>query len=187
MKEDGSSQKDKALAIYFAVRDQIVYNPYEIQLQTNAVRPEFCLSKGSGHCIDKAVLFVASCRLAGIEAKLGMAKVQNHIGTSNFEKKLGTNVLVPHGYAACNLDGTWLKCTPAFNKSLCEKLGVAPLNWDGESDSLFQPYNIDGNQFMEYLEDFGLFESFPSEYIVDLMKAEYPGNFDRNGEWIPMV
>lgn len=184
--DDDRTQTENALLLYYAVRDGIRYDPFNIRLDENQIGPELCLAKGSGHCIDKAVLFVSACRLIGIQAKLGMARVQNHLGAEILEKKLGTNILVPHGYAACLFNGEWVKCTPAFNASLCEKLNVPALDWDGKSDSLFQAENRHGGKFMEYLDDYGLFEELPIQKIRELMQKEYPERFNSIGEWIPL-
>ena len=48
------------------------------------------------------------------------------------------------------LDGKWVKCTPAFNKSLCDKFGLKTLDFDGKTDSLFHAYDKVGNKHMEY-------------------------------------
>ncbi|NQX90906.1 MAG: transglutaminase family protein, partial [Flavobacteriales bacterium] len=134
--------------------------------------------KGFGHCIDKSSLFIALCRMNGFPARLGLSKVKNHIGTARFETIIQSNVLVPHGYAEVFFNEKWVKCTPVFNISLCEKLGVEPLEFNGEDDSMFQSYSGDGQQFMEYLEDYGTFADAPFDLIEKLIKAEYPHLFD---------
>ena len=46
-----------------------------------------------------------------------------------------------HGYVELELDGRWVKATPAFDRALCEHFGVLPLEFDGREDSVFQPYD----------------------------------------------
>lgn len=76
-----------------------------------------------------------------------------------------------------------MKATPAFNKSLCERLYVAPLDFDGINDSLFQAYDSSGKtQFMEYLKNYGTFDLVPLTYMFDLMKATYPTLAEKNFE-----
>lgn len=178
------TRREKAVALYLAVRDDIFYDPFNIRLEVEELSPDQTLERRRGHCIDKAVLFNTLCQGIDLEARLGLAKVKNHMGTEKLERALGTNVLVPHGYSNCYLDGEWVKCTPAFNASLCEKLGVAPLEWDGEQDSLFQENDHGGGDFMEYIEDYGHFEEIPIDLITSLMKKEYPNCFNEEGEWI---
>ena len=129
------------------------------------------VSRRRGYCIEKAVLLASSARAIGIPSRLGFAKVRNHIGTAGLEKYLETNVLVPHGYAELYLDNQWVKATPAFDKKLCGKLGVAPLEFNGQTDSVFQPYSSTGDKEMEYLEDFGTYADTPRSLLIDLLKV----------------
>ena len=141
------------------------------------------MEEGRGHCIDKAMLLTAMCRKSGIPARLGMARVKNHMGTARFEQILRSDVLTPHGYAEVYVQDKWVKCTPAFNKELCDRLGVAPLEFDGVKDSIFQQFDRAEGGFMEYIEDYGTFEDLPVERITELMRAEYPHLFDEKGEF----
>ena len=56
-------------------------------------------------------------------------------------EKLGSDVLVPHGYIEIYLNNKWIKATPAFNKELCAILNIHPLEFDGETDSIFQEFD----------------------------------------------
>ena len=156
---------DQAIQLYYLVRDQWRYYPYDISLEVAANKASNMLQKDYGHCLDKAVLLASLARGCGIPARLRLAKVKNHIATGRFVKALGTDELVPHGIAELYLDDAWVKLTPAFNKELCEHLNVAPLEFDGKNDSLFQEFDQEGGIFMEYLEDYGHFADLPMDYI----------------------
>ena len=83
--------------------------------------------------------------------------------------------MVPHGYVEIFLEEKWVKATPAFNKSLCEKLNVHVLEFNGEEDSIFQEYCAENeNKFMEYIEDYGTFETNPLDKIETLLLEHYP-------------
>ena len=58
---------------------------------------------------------------------------------------------------------------------MCKKLNVAPLDFNGEEDAVFQQYNNDGENFMEYVEDYGHFEDVPLQFIYENMMAHYKG------------
>jgi transglutaminase-like putative cysteine protease len=180
----GRSEKEKAVALYYAVRDEIRYNPYFIRLDAADLRVSRVIQKGEGHCIDKANVLIALCRKAGIHARLGLAKVRNHMGTAGLEKILRSNVLAPHGYAELLIDGNWVKCTPAFNKQLCEKLGVEPLEFDGINHSLFQEYDREDGGYMEYVEDYGSFSETPLPFVKEILQQEYPHLFDSDGNFV---
>ena len=70
--------------------------------------------------------------------------------------------------------------SPAFNKTLCKKFNVEPLEFDGENNSFLQQYNNDGTMFMEYIDDYGHFEDVPLEFMFNNLKEHYPHVFDTN-------
>jgi len=136
-----SEPRQRAVALYDAVRDEVRYDPYRIEHSRAGFRASRCLETGQGFCITKAVLLAAAARAASIPARLGFADVRNHLTTAKLAQSMGTDLFVFHGYAELWLDGRWVKATPAFNLSLCEKFGVKPLAFDGASDSVFQPFD----------------------------------------------
>ena len=175
---DSDDAKTKAIKIYYAVRDGWKYSPYHVVFTKEALQASQIIQQEKGHCIDKAILMLALCRAANIACRLCLGKVANHISTARLEAMLQTNELVPHGYVALYLDGKWVKATPAFNQSLCEKLKVNPLEFDGEKDALLQEYDKQGGVFMEYIEDYGHFEDVPIDFMIELVHAHYPHVFN---------
>ncbi|NQZ43536.1 MAG: transglutaminase family protein [Flavobacteriaceae bacterium] len=171
---------DRAKAIYLAIRDGWRYNPYQISMNAENYRASVISGKSEGHCVDKAILLTACMRGLGIPARLRLAKVTNHIAVDRLTERFGSNVLTPHGMVDVHLEGKWVKATPAFNKALCERCQVAPLEFDGKNDSMFQEFNQEGRQFMEYLEDYGAFEDVPLEFMMDNLRENYPDVFDEN-------
>jgi transglutaminase-like putative cysteine protease len=165
----------RAVALYRAVRDGIVYDPYQRVGSPSAFRASTVLADERGFCIGKAALLAAAARAVGIPARVGYADVKNHLATPRLLEQLGTDLFVWHGYAQLQLDGAWVKATPAFDTRLCEKFGVAPLEFDGRTDSLFQPFNGRGDQYMEYVRDRGLFADVPANEILAAFVATYPG------------
>lgn len=164
----------KAVKLYYAVRDGWRYDPYDIHLEAAALKVSTLLPKAHGHCIDKAIILAAACRAVGIPARLCLSKVRNHIAAERMTAAFGTDELVPHGYVEIWLNGKWVKATPAFNQELCDRLGVAPLEFDGYTDSLFQEFDQAGGTFMEYLEEYGAFADVPLDKMRALMQAHYP-------------
>ncbi len=169
-----ASNLDQAVAFYYAVRDGIRYDPYRVDLRPEALRASAVLRKGFGFCIAKAVLLAATARAAGIPSRLGFADVRNHLATERLLRALQTDLFVFHGYAELWLDGRWVKATPAFNASLCERFDVAPLEFDGRQDSLFQQFNRRGDRYMEYVQDRGQFADLPLDEIRTAFLEHYP-------------
>lgn len=173
-----------AVALYYAVRDGYRYNPWDVSLAPEAFKASAVVGRTAergGHCIDKALLLAAAARVLGIPSRLHFANVRNHIGTAKLEELLGTDVLVFHGYAELFLEGRWVAATPAFNRELCAYLKVAPLEWDGRSDAIFQAFSTYGSRFMEYLHDYGTFADVPHALMVAEWRRHYPAL--REGSW----
>lgn len=169
------SPVDVASRLFTAVRDDIRYDPYRISLTPEDMTASACLDRGYGFCVPKAVLLTAVARARGIPARLGFADVRNHLATPKLLERLGTDMFLWHGYLEMHLEGRWVKATPAFNQSLCERFGVIPLEFDGRSDSLLHPFDAGGRRHMEYVTDHGTFDDLPLERITADYARAYPG------------
>jgi transglutaminase-like putative cysteine protease len=173
-----------AVALYYAVRDGFRYTPWAVSIEPAAFRSSEIAVRTferGGHCIDKALLLAGCARVLGIPSRLHFANVRNHIGTSKLEAKLGTDLLVFHGYTELFLAGRWVAATPAFNRQLCERLDVPPLEWDGRTDSIFQAFAPGGARFMEYVHDYGTFPTVPHALMISEWMKYYPTL--RTGAW----
>lgn len=174
--EDNDIQR--AVKIYYGVRDGFLYNPYRLNLNQSALKASHILDNQQSYCVEKAIVLTAAYRAAGLPARLGFAIVKNHIGTERLERFLQTNLLVFHGYTEVYLNNRWVKATPAFNKALCDKLGVLPLEFDGKTDSVLQEYDRSGAQYMEYVHFYGTFHDLPYDLFISELKKHYPRLFE---------
>ena len=172
---------DKAVALYYAVRDQIRYDPYDLRHSREAMRASSVLAKGSGYCVAKAVLLAALARQQKIPCRLGFADVTNHLSTTRLREKMGTDLFVFHGYVEMWLNQRWVKATPAFNLSLCEKFSVLPLEFDGRNDSIFHPFDKEGRRHMEYVRERGSYADLPFDLMFSVYGATYPKFFEHFG------
>ena len=171
---DATTDRERAVSLYYAVRDGFQYDPYVLDLRREAMKTSALLTKKRGYCIEKAVLLAASARAADIPSRLSFYNVRNHIATERLAKVLQKDYLVFHGAAEMYLDGKWIKATPAFNKRLCEFLDVEPIEFDGTGDAIFQEYDRAGNVFMEYLHEYGAFDDMPYQMFLDELDRHYP-------------
>lgn len=167
----------KAISLYYAIRDEIRYDPYAIRTGPDTYKASYSIEKGRGFCIQKSAAYAAVCRVCGIPARVGYADVRNHLATERLLKLLETNIFIYHGYVEVYLEGRWVKATPVFNLSLCEKFQVLPLEFDGRTDSLFHPFDAGGQQHMEYVRDRGTRDDVPVDEINAAMTAAYPRYF----------
>lgn len=181
----GDSPRAIAVSLYYATRDGFRYSPWNVRFSRDDLRASLTLLRGpkeGAHCIDKALLLAAAARVHGIPSRLHFANVRNHVGTARLEQELGTDILVFHGYCELHLAGRWVAATPAFNRELCERVGVTPLEFDGLSDSIFQAWDQQAGKFMEYVEDHGTHASIPYEAMMAQWKVHYPHIVER-GAW----
>ena len=181
-RESGSAEGDveRAVRLYYAVRDGIVYTPYCDFRSPDTYRASACLARGSGFCVAKAALLAAAARASGIPARMGFADVRNHLTTARLRERMGTDVFYFHGYAELYVGGTWVKATPAFDRGLCDRFGVRALDWDGRADALLHPYDAAGRRHMEYVLDRGPSADVPADAIMETFERCYPGLTERS-------
>jgi transglutaminase-like putative cysteine protease len=123
--------------------------------------------------VAKAVVLAAVLRAQGIPSRLHFADVRNHLTTERLKKMMKTDTFYYHGYNDIWLDGRWIKVTPAFNLSLCEKFKVKPLDFDGVNDAIFHPFDLEGRRHMEYVTDHGSFADLPYDTIINSFLTHY--------------
>jgi transglutaminase-like putative cysteine protease len=172
------SEIEQAVALYYAVRDGFSYNPYKLDLRPEHLKASILVKRKDGNCIEKSIILAASARALGIPSRLSFYIVTNHIATERVERILGTRNLVFHGAAEMFLEGKWVKSTPAFNRQLCDVLGVAALEFNGREDSMFQEYDHAGRVFMQYLHEYGNFPDLPYEKMLGEFIKHYPRVFE---------
>lgn len=168
------SEKELAIKLYLAVRDGWRYDAYDYHTSPEGLKASAIMQRDHGHCLDKSIILISCYRAVGLPARLHLAKVKNHIAAERLVERYGTDQMAPHGYVEVFVDGRWVACTPAFNKTLCEMLKVEVLEFDGENDSIFQAFDNESGKFMEYLDDYGSFADFPYDFVIETLEAHYP-------------
>jgi transglutaminase-like putative cysteine protease len=174
LKIENLSDIEKAKKIYLAVRDEIRYDPYNIVLTPEEVKASSVIKRGYGFCVEKAVTLAACARAAGIPAKIGFANVMKHLNSKRLQNLMQSDIFVFHGYAELFLNCKWVKATPAFNASLCDRAKILPLEFNGEEDSIFHPFDKSGKKHMEYLQDHGSFDDLPFDRMINEYDKFYP-------------
>jgi transglutaminase-like putative cysteine protease len=171
---DAHGDKGCAVALYNAVRDGVVYDPYLDYTKPDVFRASAVLAAGRGFCIGKSVLLAAAARAVGIPARPGFADVRNHLTSKRLRALTESDTFCWHSYTELKIEGRWVKCTPAFDDALCARAGLAPLAFDGVADSLLHPFDPAGRRHMEYLSDRGTFDDVPVEMILADFRRLYP-------------
>ena len=164
---------DKAVRLYYAVRDGIWYDPYYPFHLPEHYRTSNVLKNGRGFCVSKAALLCALGRACMIPSRVGFATVRNHLATKQLLEIIGSNLFVFHGFTEFYLEGRWVKATPAFNSELCKKHRVAPLEFNGREDSIFHSYSTEKKLFMEYVAEHGSYNDIPVDRILSAWREAY--------------
>lgn len=177
--------REKARAFYYEVRDAITYGHIPLSRtgsmadylrDRETYRASSVLTTGAGYCVSKAALYTALCRAAGIPARVAFADVVNHhVSGRRLRHAMGSDLFAWHGYSEVYLDERWVKVAPTFNAAVCQRLGVRPLEFDGVSDALLQPYDCQGELFLSYVTHHGSFHDVPAGFLAEEMPRLYPG------------
>jgi len=180
--DPADTPREKAVRLYYAVRDGIRYDPYRFRMEpqvfeastTVQEKAAYCVQEKAAYCVPKALLYAACLRAVGIPARPGFADVRNHLTTRRLLEVTGTDIFSWHGYVAVLLDDRWVKATPAFNIEMCQRFNVLPLEFDGSADSLMHPYNALQQRHMEYVRQHGEFDDLPYDRLAEEMLRAYP-------------
>jgi transglutaminase-like putative cysteine protease len=164
--EGCTSPREKALRLFRYVRDEIPYSLYMISVFKEDFTASRILAWGKGYCVQKAVLLAALARASGIPARLAFARIRNHKVPTKIVALTGTNIFPRHGYTQFFLDETWVSVAPTFDSTLCAKIGVPVVEWDGQTDATLPPEDLQGGKYIEYVEKFGFYADLPVDWIV---------------------
>jgi transglutaminase-like putative cysteine protease len=159
------SDEEKAVALFYFVRDSIRYNIYMISVFIEDFRASRILKWGKAYCVQKAVLLTALGRAAGIPSRLVFAKIKNHKIPNHVAKMFPTTIFPRHGYNQFFLNGKWVNAAATFDKALCEKNGLPTVEFDGKTDAILPEKDLKGAPYIEYIEKFSPKEDLPFDWI----------------------
>lgn len=165
-------QVEKAVALFNYVRDDITYNMYACQPGA-AFKASAVLQNGEGWCLQKSLLLAALGRAAGIPSRLVIATIRNYQVSPEVIEFMGGNLFFPHAYNQFYLEGKWVKAAAALDSELCKRIEVPVVEFDGRNDAMMPALALDGQPFIEYIEDFGYFADIPFALIQDKCKQIY--------------
>jgi len=162
-----SDNADKAVALFYFVRDSIHYNVFMISVFKEDFKASRVLEWGRGYCVQKAVLLTALGRAVGIPSRMAFAKITNHRVPPHIYEKLGVNTFPRHGYNQFFLNGRWVNVAATFDKNLCDKNGLPVVEFDGKHDAILPEKDLRGEPYIEYIEKFPPADDLPFDWIVE--------------------
>ena len=169
---------EKAVKIFYWTRDDILYNPYETFTPIKEKnRASQVISLKKGWCVQKACVLAALARAVGIPSRLHFADIRNHQVPEKLKKVMGTDLFVYHGYTELYLNGQWFNAVPAFNITMCQKLNLPPVEFDGidVAKGTLSKTTSNGQMYIEYITDRGISSDLPLKKILNTNIAYYEG------------
>ncbi|MFO8163983.1 MAG: transglutaminase-like domain-containing protein [Thermodesulfobacteriota bacterium] len=156
---------EKAVGLFYFVRDSIRYNIYMISVFIEDFQASRILEWGKAYCVQKAVLLTALGRAVGIPSRLVFAKIKNHKIPDHIVEMMGTNTFPRHGYNQFFLNGKWVSAAATFDRVLCEKNGLPTVEFDGKRDAILPEKDLQGAPYIEYIEKFPPKDDLPFDWI----------------------
>ena len=168
-----NTEKERAIRLFYWVRDKIIYRQGSFYLTKSTFKASTNLRRGYGFCVSKAILLSTFARAVNIPARIHLCDIINHKIPQKVIDYMKTNIFYIHGYSELYLNSRWVKLTPAFDKQTTIKGKYVLAEFDGENDGLFAPYDEEGNLFVEYLHDRGVYADVPFEEIKSVIIDKY--------------
>jgi hypothetical protein len=182
------SDKEKAISLFYWVRNEIKYNmmTYIPKIKANFKASE-TLRRGDGFCVSKSILLSSFARAIGIAARIHLVDLINHKISQKVIDFMGTNVMHYHGYSEFYLNNKWIKLTPTFDPETAIKGKFLPMvEFDGENDAIFPKFDNEGKPFGEYIMDRGIHADLPLDDIDKVFSEKYPSYnsvFNKKSNW----
>ena len=137
--ENCTNNREKAVSLFYWVRDNILYRVGLWQRKASET-----LIEKEGACTNKTNLLVALLRANNIPAGYGIMKVhgQRYFGPIAMPMlKKFAGEMSTHVYAMVNLNNKWIKCDPSDDRELSENtFYLNPpsklVEWDGFQDAM---------------------------------------------------
>ncbi|HZK44551.1 MAG TPA: transglutaminase-like domain-containing protein [Syntrophomonadaceae bacterium] len=167
------SDIEKAKKLFLYVRDSINYNMYLATNYGEDYRASNILKAGRGYCVQKAIILAALGRAAGIPSRLVLVAIRNHKAPKEALDIMKTNIFFPHMYNQFYINSKWVSATATFDKSICERINVGWVEFDGVNDGLLPSNDNDGNPYIEYIDRYGDFADFPFPFILSKLYHYY--------------
>ena len=161
-----SSDEEKAVKLFYFVRDSVPYNVYMISVFIEDFKASRILEWGKGYCVQKAVLLAALGRASGVSSRFVFAKIKNHRVPDHVFEKLRTNVFPRHGYNQFYLNERWVSAAATFDRTLCEKNGLPTVEFDGKKDAILPDKDLMGKTYIEYIDKFPPVDDLPFDWIA---------------------
>ena len=145
---DSKSDREKALAIFYWVRDNIKFSLSDVDASATQT-----LKNGYGECANKTSLHMALLRSIGIPARMHVSLAKREplqpIIPKFVYNKISDNA--SHFWPECYIDDKWISCEALLDKPLYDALikankitteQIPTIDWNGKEDLIVLKYWI---------------------------------------------
>jgi transglutaminase-like putative cysteine protease len=170
-------ESDRARSVFEFVRDRVPYtfswrkDEADVSIESS-FRASATLERGSGMCIQKAVLLCALARAAGLPARISFQSLRDYRLPRELVGLMG-DVLTPHGLVTIDIDGRSVRLDPSLDADLCGRKGYRLTEFSATSDSLLPSVDLAGKPHFEIIEELGEFEVFPAAFVMSIFQARF--------------
>ncbi len=170
-------EAEKARALFEFVRDSVAYTfswrqeGADLSLE-ESFRASATLLRGSGMCIQKAVLLCALSRAAGLQSRVSFQSLRDYRLPRELVELMG-DVLTPHGLVTINIEGRPIRLDPSLDASLCARKGYRLTEFSAASDALLPTVDLSGRPHFEIVEELGEYDLFPVAFVMSVFEARF--------------
>jgi len=169
---DGRGPEEKAAVLFGLVRDEINYE-FEVKVSEELYVASTVLARAGGFCVQKASLFCALCRAAGIPAGIVLSDLKDHILHERKVKEIGTNVMYYHGLNALHIGGKWIYADASLTSDILDRRGCGIPEFDADKGCLIPEKSAGGEPNCEYVRFHGLFAELPFKRLLKGFREHY--------------
>ena len=155
---------EKAKRLFYFVRDEIEYNFAPLLRSREDWKASLTLKRGNGFCQQKAILYAALARAAGVPAQIAFQHIKDHklLGT-RYEPYMPGGVLPFHGLTVVYINRKWLWEDATLDARLCNRRGYRLVEFSPEGHALLPATDLKGHPHFEFLGSFGPYPDLPKE------------------------
>jgi transglutaminase-like putative cysteine protease len=171
-----TAEADRARALFFFVRDGIRYD-FRAAMVEDHYRASYILERGKGFCVQKAILFCAMARNAGIPAALHFWDIRDHSLSRRTATFLKTRILYHHGIVDLWIGGRWIGIDASLDIGLIQRHGLDSVEFFPDRDCLMPGQTNSGKRHIDYINDHGRYADVTFSQIRSRLIAGYPHLF----------
>lgn len=176
--EPTDSDSEKAKKIFYFVRDSIHYDMYAVSNLGDDYKASSILKAGRGYCVQKAIILAAMGRAVGIPSRLLLVAIRNHKSPAEALEVMKTDIFFPHIYNQFYINSNWINVAATFDRSICERINVPWVEFDGVNDAILPAQDNEGNPYIEYVDRYGEFDDFPWQIVFEKLPYYYGENYE---------